>query len=149
MVRGGTNMVKHETIKRRSVGHTNGRQETRVRTAGAHSAPVSTHGGRNTEVRAAGVHPGPVSTNGVHPAVLPVTGGSTSKITMRIPVIITHNSNGFFAELPVIRGYSEGSTREEALANIRQVVHLCLMRASEECHTMTHDFYVDHVEINL
>ena len=76
--------------------------------------------------------------------------GQTAKITMKIPVIVTCNENGYyFAQLPVIRGYSEGNTREEALANIRRVIHLCLVQASEECDTITKEFYMDHVDITL
>ena len=76
--------------------------------------------------------------------------GQTAKITVGIPVIVTCDENGYYhAELPVIRGYSEGSTREEALAKIQKVVHLSLVQTTESCDTMSGEFYCDHVDPNI
>jgi predicted RNase H-like HicB family nuclease len=54
---------------------------------------------------------------------------------MKLPVVLTPDEEGFvIAECPVIPGcISQGRSREEALANIREAVELCLeARADEE-----------------
>jgi predicted RNase H-like HicB family nuclease len=53
---------------------------------------------------------------------------------MELPVILTPGEDGYVvAECPVIPGcISQGRTREDALANIREAIELCLEnRASE------------------
>jgi predicted RNase H-like HicB family nuclease len=71
----------------------------------------------------------------------------TAKVTMGIPVILTCNEDGcYHAELPVIRGYSEGNTKEEALKNIEKVVRLCMVQATEPCDAMSGEFYCEHVD---
>jgi predicted RNase H-like HicB family nuclease len=74
----------------------------------------------------------------------------TKKVTMGIPVIVTCNEEGyFFAEVPVIRGSSEGNTREEALANLQKVVRLCLVHVAEECDTIPVEYSMDRVEVTF
>ncbi|MEZ4451085.1 MAG: type II toxin-antitoxin system HicB family antitoxin [Nannocystaceae bacterium] len=47
---------------------------------------------------------------------------------MKFPVVLTPDEDGgFVAECPIIPGcVSQGATREEALANIREAIELCL-----------------------
>jgi predicted RNase H-like HicB family nuclease len=71
----------------------------------------------------------------------------TTRVTIGIPVILTCGENGcYHAELPVIRGYSEGTTKEEALKNIQKVVRLCTVQATEPCDLMSEEFFCDHVD---
>ena len=53
----------------------------------------------------------------------------------RLPIVIEHDSAGYFASCPVLQGcYSHGTTYEEALHNIRDAVRLHIMdrKASRE-----------------
>jgi predicted RNase H-like HicB family nuclease len=53
---------------------------------------------------------------------------------MKLPVVLMPDENGFIvAECPVILGcISEGRSREEALANIREAIELCLETRADE-----------------
>jgi predicted RNase H-like HicB family nuclease len=53
---------------------------------------------------------------------------------MRLPVVLTRDEDGMFvAECPVIPGcISQGQTREDALANIREAIELCLETREHE-----------------
>ena len=57
---------------------------------------------------------------------------------MKLPVVITHGEDGYFvAEIPVLPGcISQGRTKEQALANIREAAELCLESAEEEGWTV-------------
>ena len=55
--------------------------------------------------------------------------------TLIFPVIIEKDEGGFYIECPGLKGaYSQGDTREEALANIKEAIALVLedMRESNE-----------------
>jgi predicted RNase H-like HicB family nuclease len=54
--------------------------------------------------------------------------------TYELPVMLTPDEDGgFVAECPVIPGcISQGDTRDEALANIREAIELCLENQSAE-----------------
>jgi predicted RNase H-like HicB family nuclease len=55
--------------------------------------------------------------------------------TLIFPVIVEKDDGGFFIECPVLKGaYSQGNTREEALANIKEAIVLVLedMREGNE-----------------
>ncbi len=44
------------------------------------------------------------------------------------PVVIEKDEDGYFAYCPTLQGcYTQGDTYEEALANIRDAIHLHLM----------------------
>lgn len=53
---------------------------------------------------------------------------------MKFPVVLTPDEDGgFVAECPIIPGcVSQGETREEALANIREAIELCLATRDAE-----------------
>ena len=53
---------------------------------------------------------------------------------MNLPVVLRPGEDGFIvAECPVIPGcISQGRSREEALANIREAIALCLESMSED-----------------
>ena len=48
--------------------------------------------------------------------------------TVRLPVVITRDEDDYYvAEVPVLLScFTQGKTREEALENIKEVIHLCL-----------------------
>ncbi len=147
-------MTKQATLSRGNIRHTLRPRNTGVSTVKVHSTTTPTKVKPPVKRPTSGVSAVKAHTAKTPAEVIahrkPATGGYTARVTMRIPVIVTCNHSGyFFAELPVIKGYSEGRTREEALDNIRQVIRLCLMRASDECDSVENDFYVDHVEIDL
>lgn len=58
----------------------------------------------------------------------------TYTLAMKLPVVLTPDEEGFIvAECPVIPGcISQGRSREEALANIREAIELCLESRSLE-----------------
>lgn len=67
-----------------------------------------------------------------------------------LPVVITPGENGYLvAEIPVIPGcISQGKTREEALANIKEAAELCLESMWEEGWTLPDEYTLDQVEVN-
>ena len=68
---------------------------------------------------------------------------------MKLPVVITPGENGYLvAEVPVIPGcISQGRTRKEALANIREAAELCLESMDEEGWTLPEEYSLDQVEV--
>ena len=53
---------------------------------------------------------------------------------VHLPVLVEKDEDGFFVvECPLIRGcYTQGTTLDEALKNIREVIELCLKEDKEE-----------------
>ena len=70
---------------------------------------------------------------------------------MKLPVIITPGEDGYFvAEIPVIPGcISQGKTRKEALANIKEAAELCLESMAEEGWTIPSEYSVGRVEVGV
>ena len=68
-----------------------------------------------------------------------------------LPVILTHGEDGYIvATIPVIPGcISQGKTREEALANIREAALLCLESMEEEGWTLPRNFTVEQLELAI
>lgn len=57
---------------------------------------------------------------------------------MKIPVVLTPGEDGYIvAQVPIIPGcISQGKTREEALANVREAALLCIEGMEEEGWTL-------------
>jgi predicted RNase H-like HicB family nuclease len=70
---------------------------------------------------------------------------------MKLPVIITPGEDGYFvAEIPVLPGcISQGKTRKEALANIKEAAALCLESMAEEGWTLPGEYTVERVEVGV
>lgn len=70
---------------------------------------------------------------------------------MNLPVVITPGENGYLvAEIPVLPGcISQGKTREEVLANIKEAAELCLESMGEEGWTLPEEYTLDQVEVNV
>ena len=68
---------------------------------------------------------------------------------VRLPVVVTPGEAGYFiAEIPVIPGcFSQGKTKEEALANIKEAAELCLESMEEEGWTLPPEYTLDQVEV--
>jgi len=68
---------------------------------------------------------------------------------MKLPVIITPGEDGYIvAEIPVLSGcISQGRTKEEALANIKEAAELCLESMDEEGWTLP-EYTLDQVEVS-
>ena len=68
---------------------------------------------------------------------------------VRLPVVITRDEDGYYiAEVPVLRScFTQGKTREEALANIKEVIRLCLENMAEEGDTIPEDYTLEQVEV--
>lgn len=68
---------------------------------------------------------------------------------VRLPVVITRDEDGYYiAEVPVLRScFTQGKTREEALANIKEVIYLCLENMAEEGEPIPKDFTLEEVEV--
>ncbi len=70
---------------------------------------------------------------------------------MKLPVVITLGEDGYFvAEIPVIPGcISQGKSKEEALANIKEAAELCLESMEEEGWTLPREYTLDQVEVGV
>ena len=68
---------------------------------------------------------------------------------MKLPVVLTPGEDGYVvAEIPIIPGcISQGRTREEALANIREAAQLCLESMEEEGWTLPQEYSIEQVEL--
>ena len=68
---------------------------------------------------------------------------------VKLPVVLTPGEDGWIvAECPLIPGcISQGKTHEEALANIREAIELCLESAPEEGWQLPADYKVVDIEI--
>jgi predicted RNase H-like HicB family nuclease len=71
--------------------------------------------------------------------------------TLKLPVIIKLGEDGYFvAEIPVLPGcFSQGKTKEEALANIKEAAQLCLECQKEEGWTIPEKYIVEQVEVGI
>ncbi|MBI2860893.1 MAG: type II toxin-antitoxin system HicB family antitoxin [Chloroflexi bacterium] len=70
---------------------------------------------------------------------------------MKLPVVITQDEDGFFlAEVPVLTScYTQGKTKEEALANIKEVIPLCLEHMAEEGNLIPEEYVLEQAEVGL
>ena len=70
---------------------------------------------------------------------------------MQLPVIITPGEDGYFvAEIPVLPGcISQGKTRKEALANIKEAAELCLESMQEEGWKLPGEYTVEKLEVGV
>lgn len=68
---------------------------------------------------------------------------------MKLPVILTAGEDGYIvAEIPVLPGCtSQGRTKEEALANIKEAALLCLESAEEEGWKPLAEYSIEEVEV--
>ncbi len=68
---------------------------------------------------------------------------------VRLPVVITRDEDGYYiAEVPVLRScFTQGKTREGALTNIKEVIHLCLGNMAEEGKPIPEEFILEQVEV--
>jgi predicted RNase H-like HicB family nuclease len=66
-----------------------------------------------------------------------------------LPVILTPDEDGgFVVECPVIPGcISQGDTRDEALANIRETIELCLESQAVEGWTLPGEIEITKVAV--
>ena len=70
---------------------------------------------------------------------------------IKLPVLLTPGEDGYIvARIPVITGcISQGKTREEALANIREAALLCLEGKDEEGWELPRHFTLEQVEVTV
>lgn len=68
---------------------------------------------------------------------------------MKLPVILTPGEDGYIvAETPMIPGcVSQGKTRKEALANIREAALLCLESMKEEGWKLPAEYAIEQGEL--
>ena len=69
---------------------------------------------------------------------------------MKLPVVLTPGQDGYLvAEILVLPGcISQGRTKKEALANIKEAAELCLESMAEEGWTLAEEYTLDQVEVN-
>jgi predicted RNase H-like HicB family nuclease len=69
---------------------------------------------------------------------------------MKLPVVITPGEDGYIvAEIPVLPGcISQGRTKEEALANVKEAAELCTEGMNEEAWTLPKEYTLDWVEVS-
>jgi len=70
---------------------------------------------------------------------------------VKLPVVIIPGEDGYFvAEIPVLSGcISQGRTKEEALANIKEAAELCLESMEEEGWALPKEYALDQVEVSV
>jgi len=70
---------------------------------------------------------------------------------LKLPVVLTSGEDGYFvAEIPVLPGcISQGKTREEALANIKEAAELCIECRTEEDWHIPDKYYIEQVEVGI
>lgn len=68
---------------------------------------------------------------------------------MKLPVVLTPGEDGYLvAKCPLIPGcISQGKSHDEALANIREAIALCLETKDQEGWTLPQEYEV--VDINI
>ena len=68
---------------------------------------------------------------------------------MKLPVVLTPGEDGWIvAECPLIPGcISQGKTDEEAVANIREAIALCLETQKQEGWTLPPEYHVVDVDV--
>jgi len=70
---------------------------------------------------------------------------------LKLPVVITPGEGDYFvAEIPVLPGcISQGKTKAEALANIKEAAELCLECQKEEGWTIPEEYFLEQVEVGI
>jgi predicted RNase H-like HicB family nuclease len=70
---------------------------------------------------------------------------------LKLPVIVKTGESGYFiAEVPIIPGcFSQGKTKKEALANIKEAAELCLECQKDEGWTIPEEYYLEQVEVSV
>jgi predicted RNase H-like HicB family nuclease len=70
---------------------------------------------------------------------------------MKLPVVITPGEDGYFTvQIPVLPGcISQGKTKAEALANIKEAAELCLESMEEEGWTLPEEYTLDQIEVGV
>ncbi len=68
---------------------------------------------------------------------------------LKLPVVITQDEDGYFlAEVPVLTScFTQGKTKEEALANIKEIIQLCLEHMAEEGSPIPVKYTLEQVEV--
>jgi predicted RNase H-like HicB family nuclease len=71
--------------------------------------------------------------------------------TVKLPVVITQDEDGFFlAEVPILRScFTQGKTKEEAIANLREVIYLCLEDIAEEGESIPEKYSLEQIEVTV
>ena len=72
--------------------------------------------------------------------------------TLTLPIILTPDTDagGFVVECPVIPGcISQGDTRDEAVANIREAIALCLETRAAEGWSLPIGFETASIEVDV
>jgi predicted RNase H-like HicB family nuclease len=67
-----------------------------------------------------------------------------------LPVVITKGESGYYiAEVPIIPGcYSQGKTKEEALAHVTEAANLCLKCQKDEGWILP-DYTIEHIKVGV
>ena len=70
---------------------------------------------------------------------------------VKVPVILFKDEDGcYVAEVPVLKCcFTQGNSKEEALANIKEVIHLCFEHMVEEGETIPEEYTVEQVEVTV
>jgi predicted RNase H-like HicB family nuclease len=68
---------------------------------------------------------------------------------LKLPVVITQDEDGYYlAEVPVLTScYTQGKTKAEALANIKEVIPLCLEHMAQEGNPIPKKYVLEQVEV--
>ena len=70
---------------------------------------------------------------------------------LKLPVVITQDEEGYFlAEVPILTScFTQGKTKEEALANIKEVIPLCLEHMAKEGNPVPEGYVLEQLEVAL
>jgi predicted RNase H-like HicB family nuclease len=72
-----------------------------------------------------------------------------AELPHELPVVLRRGEDGWFvAECPIVPGcISQGETRDEALANIREAIELCLETRADEGWSLPAEYELVQVAI--
>ena len=70
---------------------------------------------------------------------------------LKLPVVVTQDEDGYYlAEVPVLPScFTQGKTKAEALANIKEVIQLCLEHMAKEGNPVPDKYILEQVEVAI
>ncbi len=70
---------------------------------------------------------------------------------LKLPVVITQDEDGYYlVEVPVLPScFTQGKTKAEALANLKEVIPMCLEHMKKEGNPMPETYFLEQIEVAI